>query len=135
MVDDAVASILQSKLEELSASVRIMRDANIHQERNRIHAPSAYDEMFHAVGIAAYIQGIYTNTESLLKQALEITDGENSEGRFVAPRSDPLGRQKNRRRPRSLFRCGGHERHAAGARVSPCRTIELRRSAAAPTGF
>ena len=57
-----------------------MLDANIHQEKNRIHAPSAYDEMFHAVGIAAYIQGIYTNTESLLKQALEITDGKIPKG-------------------------------------------------------
>jgi hypothetical protein len=52
-----------------------MLDAERRQQQLKLKFPGAYDASFHAAGIATHIQGIYTQIESLLKQAIEATDG------------------------------------------------------------
>ena len=52
-----------------------MLEAEARQQKLKADHPDAYDASFHAAGIAQHIQGIYTQIESLIKQAIELTDG------------------------------------------------------------
>jgi hypothetical protein len=52
-----------------------MLKADARQRTLKSQYPDIYDASFHAAGIAQHIQGIYTQIESLLKQAIEQTDG------------------------------------------------------------
>lgn len=75
MSDHVFQSLLLSKIDDLELALQHMLDAEQRQQQLKIQFPSAYDASFHAAGIATHIQGIYTQIESLLKQAIEATDG------------------------------------------------------------
>lgn len=73
--EHAFQTLLLSKAADLERAIAALQDAEAKQQRLRSSHPDAYDEAFHAAGIAQHIQGIYTQLESLLKQVIEQTDG------------------------------------------------------------
>ncbi|MDN8617169.1 hypothetical protein [Variovorax ginsengisoli] len=75
MGDHVFQLLLLSKANDLELALGHMLDAEERQQQLKIQFPAAYDANFHAAGIATHIQGIYTQIESLLKQAIEATDG------------------------------------------------------------
>ena len=75
MGDHVFESLVLSKIEDLELALAHMLNAEQKQQQLKLQFPGAYDANFHAAGIATHIQGIYTQIESLLKQAIEATDG------------------------------------------------------------
>lgn len=75
MSEHAFQTLLLSKVADLERAKAALQDAEAKQQRLKSSFPQAYDEEFHAAGIAQHIQGIYTQLESLLKQVIEQTDG------------------------------------------------------------
>lgn len=75
MSEHVFQTLLRSKIDDLEQAAISMQEADAKQQRLKTAYPDAYDEAFHAAGIAQHIQGIYTQLESLLKQAIEQTDG------------------------------------------------------------
>jgi hypothetical protein len=75
VAEQVMQTLLLAKAADIEAAMARMRDAEAKQRRLKTDLPDAYDEAFHAAGIAQHIQGIYTQIESLIKQSLEMTDG------------------------------------------------------------
>ena len=75
MREPILQTLLLSKAADLERARTSMLDADARQRKLKADHPDAYDEAFHAAGMAQHIQGIYTQIESLIKQALELTDG------------------------------------------------------------
>jgi hypothetical protein len=75
MGEHVVQTLLLSKAVDLERAMTLMLDAEARQQKLKASHPDAYDEPFHAAGIAQHIQGIYTQIESLIKQTIELTDG------------------------------------------------------------
>ena len=75
MREPILQTLLLSKAADLERAATSMLEADAKQRKLKAEHPQAYDEDFHAAGIAQHIRGIYTQIESLIKQALELTDG------------------------------------------------------------
>lgn len=73
--DHILQTLLLSKAVDLEQALEVMLEADAKQQKLKAQHPDIYDAPFHAAGIAQHIQGIYTQIESLLKQAIEQTDG------------------------------------------------------------
>lgn len=73
--DHILQTLLLSKAQDLERAMTVMLEADARQAQLKADHPELYDESFHAAGIAQHIQGIYTQLESLIKQAIEQTDG------------------------------------------------------------
>lgn len=76
MNTNAVHYILSSKADDLERALASLHAAQARQERVKVTLPDAYDDAFHAAGVAQHIQGISSNLACLLNQAIEQTDGE-----------------------------------------------------------
>ncbi len=75
MSDNALQALLLAKVADLERGMAALREAEANQQRLKLNHPDAYDEAFHAAGIAQHIQGIYTQVEGVLKQVIEQIDG------------------------------------------------------------
>ena len=75
MGEHILQTLLLSKAVDLERALGVMLEADARQRTLKSQHRDIYDASFHAAGIAQHIQGIYTQIESLLKQAIEQTDG------------------------------------------------------------
>lgn len=75
VAEHILQTLLLSKAQDVERAVAVMLDADAKQRAVKAQHPESYDESFHAAGIAQHIQGIYTQIEGLIKQAIEQTDG------------------------------------------------------------
>jgi hypothetical protein len=74
-VGEAALHIVRLKLAELEAATLILQEKHEQQLGLKKKALELYDVQTHAAAMSSFIQGAYTQAESLIKQVIEVVDG------------------------------------------------------------